>query len=57
VDASSFFLPIPWQGTEVRWPVMSVYIVLFAAGLIVLMLATRDRPEDLDTAAVPKESP
>jgi hypothetical protein len=36
---------------------MSIYIVLFAAGLIVLMLATRDQPEDLDVAAVPAESP
>ena len=57
VDAPSFFLPIPWQGTEVRWPVMSLYIVLFAAGLIVLMMATRNQAEDFNIAAVPAESP
>ena len=57
VDAPSFFLPIPWQGTEVRWTVMSMYIVLFAAGLIILMLATRDGAENLEIAAIPAESP
>ena len=57
VDAPSFFLPIPWQGTEVRWAVMSMYIVLFATGLIILMLATRDGAENHDIAAIPAESP